>query len=494
VKTQAITIPAGFPPRPAGIPAAAPPVSNPYPSVPLALTGAFSLYIVVWFLEFGKRVEALGALRFEFLLGGGLVVAALIAITARVESNTSRLTKFICLYFAFLLFHLALSRYFWISWDVFVERLLKFSCMALFIYAFVRSPRTLRIFVFVLMLVFFKLGSEAFLGKVTGSMVWENQGIMRLNGQLGSRFGHPNSLSGLAVGTLPFIYYLFPVVSRKWRLGLLVLLAFAVNIIIFTGSRTGYLATIALAGFLWMRSGKKGRFLAALVIVAAVGLPYLPDQYEGRFKSAFVGQEIEGRSKAGRLEIAGDAWQLFLENPQGLGIYSFRSARVELLGKADYDTHNLYLQVMVDLGVVGTVVFGLLIVGLWQELRSTDLTLARAEGELRAALARAPARSEEGQRHLADICFMRATAAAFLAYVFARLVMGLFGHDLYEIYWWLAAGASIAIVNMQPIAVARTAEIIRRTMAPQPPPVAAPRRAPLSSFIPLRDPGGVAPR
>jgi O-antigen ligase len=475
------------------IPSAAPAESNPYPSVPLVWTGLFSLYIVVWFLEFGKRVPALGALRFEFLLGGVLVVAAILSISSREESNTSRLTKFICVYFVFLLCDLALSRYFWTSWDVFVERLLKFSCMALFTYAFVRSPRTLRIFVLVLMLVFFKLGEEAFIGRITGSMIWENQGIMRLNGQLGSRFGHPNSLSGLAIGALPFIYYLFPVLSRKWKMGLLVLLVFAVNIIIFTGSRTGYIATIALAGFLWLRSGKKGRFFAALVIVAVVGLPFLPEQYEGRFKSAFVGQEIEGHSKAGRLEIASDAWHLFLENPQGLGIYSFRFARVELLGKADYDTHNLYLQLLVDLGIVGTLVFGLLLTGLWSELRSTDLTLARVEGELRDAIARTPARAEEARRHLADIRFMRATASAFLGYLFARLVMGVFGHDLYEIYWWLASGASIAIVNMQPIVVTRTAEIIRRSTAPQPP-IAAPPRATLSAFVPLRAASGGAPR
>ncbi len=494
MNSQVSAVPAGFPPRPVGIPAAAPREANAYPKVPFVLTCAFSLYIVVWFLEFGKRVPALGALRFEFLLGGGLVLAAIIAITSREESNTSRLTKFICAYFVFLLLDLALSRYFWTSWDVFVERLLKFSCMALFTYAFVRSPRTLRIFVLVLMLVFFKLGSEAFIGRVTGSMIWENQGIMRLNGQLGSRFGHPNSLSGLAIGALPFIYYLFPILSRKWKMGLLVLLVFAVNIIIFTGSRTGYIATIALAGFLWMRSGKKGRFLAAMAIVAVVGLPFLPEQYEGRFKSAFVGQEIEGHSKAGRLEIAGDAWHLFLANPQGLGIYAFRFARVELLGKADYDTHNLYLQLLVDLGIVGTVVFGLLLAGLWSELRSTDLTLGRTERELREALARTPGRSEEGQRHLEDIRFMRATASAFLGYLFARLVMGLFGHDLYEIYWWLAAGASIAIVNMQPIVVARTAEIIRRMAAPRPPPIAAPARVALPSLVPARAAWGGTPR
>ena len=194
--------------------------------------------------------------------------------------------------------------------------------MALFTYAFVRSPRTLRIFMLVLMLVFFKLGSEAFIGKVTGSMIWENQGIMRLNGPLGSRFGHPNSLSGLAVCTLPFLYYLFPVASRKWKMGSarparvrgqhhhLHRIAHGLH----RDHRAGRLPLDA-------RRERRGASSRRWRSCAVVGLPFLPEQYEGRFKSAFVGQEIEGHSKAGRLEIAGDAWHLFLANPQGLGIY-----------------------------------------------------------------------------------------------------------------------------------------------------------------------------
>lgn len=443
--------------------ASAVPLPQPeYPNVPLVLTGLFSLYILVWFLEPGNRIPLLGAIRFEFLLGTVLVGAAAISIAARVESNRSRLTKYICLYFLFLLAHLSVSQYFWESWDAFTNWILKFSCMALFTYAFVRSPRTLRIFVAVLLLAFFKIGQEALWGKVTGSMVWENQGIMRLNGTPG-RFGHPNSLSGFAVSMLPFVYYLFPVVQRKWKLCLLLLAVFAINIIVFTGSRTGYLAVIAVSTFLWLRSTKKGRFVAVLVMIVVAGLPFIPEQYEARFTSAFVGREVEGNSKQERLEIAGDAWDLFLANPQGLGIYAFRSSRRDQLGKRPMDTHNLYLQVLSDLGVFGSVVFLLLVFALWRELRARARVLAQNERALSSALSRAgPEDVRWGYQHLADVRFMRATSSAFLAYVFVRLVLGFFGHDLYEIYWWLASGASIAIVNMEAIAAARTAEVVGR--------------------------------
>ena len=47
-------------------------------------------------------------------------------------------------------------------------------------------------------------------------MVWFNQGIPRLHGPVG-QLGHPNSFSGFAVGTLPFILYLYPLLKKHWQ-------------------------------------------------------------------------------------------------------------------------------------------------------------------------------------------------------------------------------------------------------------------------------------
>jgi putative inorganic carbon (hco3(-)) transporter len=228
---------------------------------------------------------------------------------------------------------------------------------------------------------------------------------------------------------------------------------------VFTGSRTGYLATLALGSFLWLRSTRKGRFLAIMVLVAAAGVPAIPPQYESRFMSAFVGEAAEGHSKEARIELASDAWNLFLANPQGLGIYAFRYAREAQLGKEQYDPHHLYLQMLVDIGLPGSLLFALLIGAVWRELRSTEMALADGERQLQDVASATPEADERRRRHLADVRFMRGTASAFLAFIFTRLVLGVFGHDLYEIYWWLVAGASIAIVNMKPVADARTAAI-----------------------------------
>jgi putative inorganic carbon (HCO3(-)) transporter len=438
--------------------------TSPYDAVPLAFTGLFSVYVLAWFLEVGKRIEILGAIRFEFLLGAVLTAIAVPSLLGRASVDRNPLPKYAIAYLAFLTLHLPLSQSFAVSWETYIDRVLKFSCMTLFLWAFVRNPRTLRLFIAAFLLACLKLGQEAFVGKVTGSMVWENQGVMRLNGAPGTLFGHPNSLAGLAVGTLPFIYYLWPCVSRRARVALLVLLVFAVNIIVFTGSRTGYVGTLLLVAFLFLRSPRKLRFLGALLLVGILAAPLVPDQYVERFMTTFVGKEREGSSKEHRLEIAGDAWRIFLANPLGVGIYGFAEARLRQLGKYPMDTHNLYLQVLADLGVGGAVFFGAFLVALWRQLQRVERDLAAEVATVERLVPRgrspSPA-SDELAAHLQDLRFMRAVATAFLAYLAARLFLGLFGHDLYEIYWWLSAGATIALTNMLGAARRRTAELAR---------------------------------
>jgi putative inorganic carbon (hco3(-)) transporter len=436
--------------------------SSHYRDVPVAYSVLFSLYVLVWFLEAGQRSALLGAIRFELILGALLGVLAAWEILRGEAPNRSALTKYIAVYFGFLLLHLPFSQFPAVSIRVFEDLILKYSCMALFLYAFVKSPSRMRLFLLVFLLSVAKIGQESLVGKVTGSMVWENQGIMRLNGPQNSIYGHPSSLAGLAVGSLPFIYCLWPVVRKKGKVLLLIMTVFAANIIIFTGSRTGYIGTLVVVGYFLLRSRARVRFVLALVLVAAIGLPLLPSQYSERFMSAFVGKEREGASKESRIELAGDAVRIFATYPLGVGIYGFRYARAREFGKIDMDTHNLYLQVLTDLGFPGMLVFLTLVTGILRELYLSERRLGIRIAAVQAAAQKSGLAEDVRAAvmvHLGDLRFLRAVAAAFLGYVVARLGLGLFGHDLYEMYWWLASGASMAIVNMMDTVDQRTAEL-----------------------------------
>jgi len=121
------------------------------------------------------------------------------------------------------------------------------------------------------------------------------------------------------------------------------------------------------------------------------------------------------------------------------------------------------LQILTDVGVGGAFVFGLLIAALLRELRSSERAFGATEKRLKENIdALEPGEGTALRRHYDDIRFMRAVAGGFIGYVVARLALGGFGHDLYEIYWWLASGASIALVNMQWFADQRTAELLEQ--------------------------------
>src|SRR5206468_11807311 len=125
---------------------------------------------------------------------------------------------------------------------------------------------------------------EGFLGQLTGSLVWQNQGVMRLHGPT-PNYEHPNSFSGMALGTMPFVFYLFSVCKRPVKGVLVVQGVFAATIVLFTGSRTGYLGFVGFVLCALWKAKRKMRAAAMLLLVCAVALPLIPADYVERFAS-----------------------------------------------------------------------------------------------------------------------------------------------------------------------------------------------------------------
>ncbi|MCK4306021.1 MAG: O-antigen ligase family protein, partial [Candidatus Eisenbacteria sp.] len=274
-------------------------------------------------------------------------------------------------------------------------------------------------------------------------------GVPRLHGSV-PIYSHPNSLGGVSMGAIPYVVFLFPVV-RTWllRIPMLVLAATATTCVLYTGSRTAYVAFFAF-GLVWFfMSRRKKRWLIIALVISAVAYPVIPQHYKERFTS-ITGQEAEGQSKGARTEILRDAWQILLENPAGVGIASFPTVRQQRFGRSQ-DTHNLYLEVAINLGIQGLVVFLALVACILgacrqaqrrfedQRKRICDLVMRRdlppsIRGDLRT--------------HDRDLEFFIAVTQATWGFLFIRLVVGLFGSDLYEIYWWFCAGLAISLLTL----------------------------------------------
>jgi putative inorganic carbon (hco3(-)) transporter len=431
-----------------------------YDKLPLVVLAAFAAYIITWFMQLGSRISFLGAIRFEFLLGIGLILASFFVPRQR-PNVASNLYAYIAWFLIALLTQIPFSANVEYSWLVFVDRVVKFAFMGVFIVVFVRSPTALRFFIGAFLLAWFKMGQEGLTGQITGSLVWQNQGVMRLHGVTGL-YEHPNSFSGLGLGMLPFIYYFFPLANRWQKIFLLVLLAFALNIILYTGSRTGYVGFLLFATYVFFRSKYKWKMLLAGVILGVVALPMIPQQYIERFAS-ITGSEKEGQSKYRRIEILQDAVTIFSEHPFGVGVAAFPFVRQERFGRTQ-DTHNLYLEVATNLGIQGFIIWAVLIIAVFKSIRRLSNSLDKQIEQLGARGPPADPKSPLA-KHLADLRLMQAILLAASGYIVIRLSIGFFGMDLYEVYWWFTMGIVIAIHNMNQVAERLTADFLAREPA-----------------------------
>jgi len=442
-----------------------PRLPRPWEAPPFVMA-TFLLFITARYMQWGARRDFLAALRVEFLLGLVVLVMSIGVMSSRpVQLAGLRPARNVLIGIGLLFFVMLTQIPFAaardLAWTIFFDRVIKFAMMTFFMVALIRSPRAMRWFLFAFLISCFYITQESTRGQISGGLVWENQGIMRLHGAV-PIYAHPNSLAGLAMGTLPFVIFLFPVL-RSWRYKLLLLplAATALVCVIYTGSRTGYVALGVLLLYWWSQSRRKLRNLAIAAVVGVAVFPLLPDQYVERFKS-IGGHEAEGNSKETRIEILRDAWEVLLQNPMGVGVASFPAVRIQMFNRKQ-DTHNLYLEVATNLGVHGFAVFLYLVFAMFVALLFARRSFAKFMRTLHLNLNTSQPVGHLGRlarNELADLEFLEAVARATVGFLVVRLVLGLFGMDLYEVYWWFAAGMACCLVMISSLMGQRVTRIV----------------------------------
>jgi len=433
-----------------------------YPEVHPALLGVFLIFVIFKYLQGGYRVPWLGEIRFELIVGALLTVFAIPAYLSIKQRQPSSVIPWAI----GLLLMMVLSVPFSIdpafSWNVFVDRGFKFALVGVFIAAFVTSPRALRWFLLIFLLAFLKMAEEGVVGSITGSMIWENQGVPRLHGSTPNYF-HPNSFSGTQLATLPFAVELFIISQWRLRYLLAVQILMAATVIVFCGSRTAYVAGVIWIVMRSLQSRKKLKGVTVLLVAGVIAINFIPEEYIGRFESAITQTDKEGASIDTRKEILRDAWELTLRHPLGIGAGAFPIARMEAFGRIQ-DTHNLYLEITTNLGFLGLLVFAGLIIAMLRSLSRSRDSLDQDIKLLSNHISHLPAAAEIHNSiaaHLVDLRLLSASCRALGAFIVIRLLLGLFGHDLYEIYWWFAAGLTVALQQL-----GNTATIKTRTLYP----------------------------
>lgn len=386
------------------------------------LTG---IYVFCWFTQIGKRISFFDSIRFELLLGSLLTVLSVYALANRPKTADG---SKVGIYAVILIAYYGIFAFFThdpdTSWFVYFNRVIKFSLLSLFIYALADNIHKIAFVLLCYFMAAAKAGQEGLIGFITGNMVWENQGIPRLHGSI-DMYGHPNSFSGFGVCLLPFIYCFYPLMNKYMKAALIFLAICAAVIILFTGSRTGYIATSFFIIYALLKTFRKSflKFVFLAIPLLIVAIYFMPDSYKGRFGSIFSQQDQEGGSTTARKQILYDGVEIFLSYPFGVGISAFPEVREEMFGRSQ-NTHNLYLEVLTNTGFIGLILFLLFVRAIIKANRQI-IFMHKDYGSYESR-------------------FLTALSNAVIGYIWARLFLGLFGMDMYEIYWWFAIGLTTA--------------------------------------------------
>ena len=268
----------------------------------------------------------------------------------------------------------------------------------------------------------------------------------RVRGSVGGMMENPNDLALHMVVFLPLAIFMAmrpgSTIKRLVAAGLGFCMMGA---IVASGSRGGFLgfaAMLAVLGIFALRQRPAAAVAGLFVVICS--LPLVPDQYWRRIASITDESKDDYETSAARKRLYGEAIDAFVENPiAGVGAGQFKDYNPQGRVEAWHETHNIWLQVASELGILGLAVFGFLMARAFGAVWQIRRLLARGR-----AAARRPStsrRSPAGPAISADeATFFDAHSAAMAASLAGFVVCGFFSSLAYgwTFYYLLALAAT----------------------------------------------------
>lgn len=179
---------------------------------------------------------------------------------------------------------------------------------------------------------------------------------------------NPNELGFVIATVIPFLHYLlWPKgwVSKSLYLVLLPLLLYA---LILTMSRGGFIALLVVAFFVFKESKRKFRLIAIGAIIIVGAFSVMTPIQKDRYLSIIDRDTAGGASVDGRFRGIINEFKVGLSRPMvGHGLGTTPEAKTHKLGSRQA-SHNLYAEVLIELGIIGFVIFLMFLVRIAKKL------------------------------------------------------------------------------------------------------------------------------
>lgn len=224
------------------------------------------------------------------------------------------------------------------------------------------SPKRIEQFTWLLVIASGYIGGRAVLDSARGVNLIENGRVM---GSVGGMFKNPNDLALNMVAVLPLAAFLVLRPIALVKRGAAAACGFMmVGAVVASQSRSGTLGlavmALVLAGCLLKR---KPGLVFALAVAGMLALPLLPASYWERVASITDKDLDQTGSREARSILLQESLDAFAAHPlTGVGAGNFKIYKPEERQEAWRESHNVILQVASELGILGLLIFGFLLV------------------------------------------------------------------------------------------------------------------------------------
>jgi len=279
------------------------------------------------------------------------------------------------------------------------------------------------VFVCLFILLTFKLSQFIFIRWIARGFAYEKYGASAGSAWLANSGELAIQLCIIFAISTCFAMAVWPQVTSRFKRGIMIFIPVTtVGGVLACGSRGSFLALAVVLFFMWLGAKRKG-FGLIVMISLVVAIPMVLSERD-RNRTLQMGMETDSTA-SNRLVRWGKGIEILQRNPVlGVGFENWAVAdRVYFDGSGD-ECHNIFIECASELGLIGLLVFVLLIISCFKNNFET-MQIAMGSGNVFAAY----------------------LAKSFNLALVAYLVAGFFVTVLYYPYFWVNLGMSVALNN-----------------------------------------------
>lgn len=325
---------------------------------------AFKLYIVFvisWFSHLTERLPLLGVVRFDLVL---IVIITLLILGSRMPIYDRR--RDLDRILAALLLYILITVPF-VAWPGSVIKagipgFLKAVAFYFITVSLIDTEKKLKVFILVLIAVqSFRIFEPLYLHLAHGywgSRTHLGEGEM-MNRLAGSPYDiiNPNGLAFVIASVIPFFHYL-SLRSSIWpKVMYLAALPFFIYALVLTASRSGLLAMGVIVAGIFAKSRNKTVLAVIIALVSIIAIANMDAEHRERYLSISKSDVRGSETAKFRRETVKDNFMIAINRPVlGHGVGTSLEAMANTMGRA-LVAHNLYAEIMLELGLIGLFIF-----------------------------------------------------------------------------------------------------------------------------------------